>query len=215
MMKNKTTLCCKSLLYVWNTVIALMLSSITWPVSTSCVISCTLFCYFMYLFVVYNKLILILMPAAQYANAIKTVLQSVQSSTCYYTILLRNVSFTVPCLGYITDYNMTGFLLLKTDTHDKGRLNLPPIFVYTRGLQRLAREFRPSGPRRLVSFNNSGRKTYRTMSDCFHAERDLVAWLSTLIGSLTLVDALTLTPFTLDPSITSLVIGTFLVKLEK
>jgi len=57
-----------------------------------------------------------------------------------------------------------------------------PDMMYTRGRQspargpNPAREFRPSGPRRLVSFNiNSARKSYRTMSDCFPAERDLVA----------------------------------------
>jgi len=56
------------------------------------------------------------------------------------------------------------------------------IYLYSRGRQspargpNPAREFRPSGPRRLVSLTlTSARKTYRTMSDCFHAERDLVA----------------------------------------
>ena len=38
-----------------------------------------------------------------------------------------------------------------------------------------AREFRPSGRSgSSVLTLNSARKTYRMMSDCFHAERDLV-----------------------------------------
>ena len=57
-------------------------------------------------------------------------------------------------------------------------------FNYHRGRQspvrgpNLAHEFRPSSLWQLVSFNinlNLARKTYRMMSDCFHAERDLVA----------------------------------------
>jgi len=84
--------------------------------------------------------------------------------------------------------------------------------LYCRGRQSPACEFHPSGPwgcgGSSVLTLNSAHKTYRTMSDCFHAERDLVAhWYSQRWSAL--LHSLTrwcwLTPFTLDPSVTSLV----------
>jgi len=59
-----------------------------------------------------------------------------------------------------------------------------PQIIYFRGRQSRARgpnparEFRPSGLRRLVSFNikfGPDNVAYQTMSDCFHAEHNLVA----------------------------------------